>query len=365
MHIAKSDSPTPASGRFISIVVPCRNERKHIREFLTSLAHQESPGADWEVIIADGRSTDGTLDLLQEFCRENPRFRVVDNPGQIVSTGLNPAIRSARGDVIIRMDAHTEYAPDYIRQCVAVLEESGAQNVGGAPRAKGDTLRSRVLAAAFHSPFAVGGSRSHDPDYEGYVDSVHYGCWKKETLLRLNLFDETLVRNQDDELNFRLTRAGGTVWQSKRIVCWYNPRPTVAGLFRQHFQYGYWKVAVIRKHGKSASWRHLIPGTFVVANIVLPLGAAAAAVARNSSMLALFAGTWLAMLAVYFAASFTAAFFTARRRGWAVLPFLPLVFCVYHVAYGLGFVRGMSHFRRPAQPWTPPSGNPVCDGPSQ
>ena len=179
---------------------------------------------DWEVIVADGMSDDGTRAILTEYSLREPRIRVIDNPGCISSIGLNAAVVAARGEIVIRMDAHTEYASDYVRQCVAVLAETGADNVGGAARTKATGLMPTAIAAAYRSPFSTGGARFHDERYEGPVDTVTYGCWKKSTLLRLGLFDKTLVRNQDDELNLRLIRAGGTVWQSRRIALVFAPQ---------------------------------------------------------------------------------------------------------------------------------------------
>ena len=151
----------------VSIIVPCRNEQDHIETCVRSIQEQELPPGEVEVIIADGRSDDGTLDILRRLAKEDPRLCIVDNPGRIVSTGLNAAIRVAQGSIIIRMDAHTEYAPDYIRQCLAVLQETGADNVGGPWVAEGKGLVGRAIAAAFQSPFSVGGPRGHDPDYVG------------------------------------------------------------------------------------------------------------------------------------------------------------------------------------------------------
>lgn len=116
----------------VSVIVPCRNEARHIRTFLDQVLGQQTGGLEWELIVADGMSDDGTREILAEYAAREPRLRVIDNPGKIVSTGLNRAIGIARGEIVIRMDVHTEYAPDYIRQCVAVLEETGADNVGGA-----------------------------------------------------------------------------------------------------------------------------------------------------------------------------------------------------------------------------------------
>jgi GT2 family glycosyltransferase len=197
--------------------------------------------------------------------------RTIDNPRRVVSPGLNAAIRAARGAIVIRMDAHTSYAPDYCRRCVAELERTGADNVGGPARTRTQGTRARAFAAAYHSPFSTG-ARFHDENYEGWIDTVPYGCWRKETLERLGLFDETLVRNQDDELNLRLIRAGGKIWQSPDIVSWYSPRATLTALFLQYFQYGFWKAAVVRKHRLPGSWRHLVPVAFVLTHILLLRG---------------------------------------------------------------------------------------------
>ena len=183
---------------------------------LDSILAQDLAGIDWEVIVADGMSDDGTRAILDRYARREPRIRVLDNPARAVPAGLNAAIRAARGEIILRMDAHTAYAPDYVRRCLDALQATGAANVGGPARTKPRGYWGRAIAAAYHSPVACGGARFHDPNYEGWADTVPYGCWRKSTLLEIGLFDETLVRNQDDELNLRLCRAGGRVWQSRR-----------------------------------------------------------------------------------------------------------------------------------------------------
>ena len=343
------DSPKLA----VSIITPCRNEAGHIAAVLDSLLTQDSSGLDLEFLIADGMSSDGTRAILQSVQARDARVRIIDNPRQIVSTGMNAAIRAARGEIIVRMDAHTEYAPDYVRRCVDVLLESGADNVGGAPRVSGRNLRLKALAAAYHSPFAVGGALSHDPDYEGYVDSVFYGCWRKETLERFGLFDETLVRNQDDELNLRITRAGGRIWQSRKIVCWYQPRVKLAGLWQQYLQYGFWKVAVIRKHRIPASWRHLVPGAFLFAVLALPLGGLFAGAVGSRALASAFWGAWLAIIAAYAAASVAAALLAARKVSWKVIPMLPLLFATYHFAYGSGFLWGLAFWSAKGRKRTP------------
>jgi glycosyltransferase involved in cell wall biosynthesis len=347
----ENSAPTVAAGtasqrdtsQFVSIVVPCRNEAKAIHAFLISLLNQEMGDINWEAIIADGMSDDGTRKVLEQFSKEHRQIRMIDNPSRIVSTGLNACIRAAAGDIILRMDVHTEYKADYVRRCVEVLRKTNAANVGGACIAIQTGYVGRAIAAAFHSPFAVGGARWHQTSYEGPVDTVHLGCWRREVLEQIGYFDETLVRNQDDELNLRLTRAGGTIWQSPDIVSWYHPRSSLGALFRQYFQYGFWKVAVIRKHRLPASWRHLVPGAFVLANFVI-LAAALLGTIFGRGPLSWFTEAGLGMDIAYAASVLAAATIVAKKEGWILFPILPLVFNSYHIAYGLGFLLGIFHF---------------------
>jgi glycosyltransferase involved in cell wall biosynthesis len=320
----------------ISLIVPCRNEVGHIRSFLESIRRQDLGGFTIEILIADGMSNDGTRELLTQLTAEDPRIRVVDNPKGIVSTGLNDLIRCARGDIIIRCDVHAEYDANYVRRCADVLHRTQADNVGGPWKAAGRTPLQKAIALAFQSPFASGGARSHDPRYEGEVDSVYLGCWRRETLERLGLFDEELVRNQDDELSLRIWRSGGRVWQSSEIISTYYPRASLTALFRQYAQYGYWKVRVIQKHKLPASIRHLVPGGFVFASVALAL-------------FSFFSKTALVLLgillAVYVGSSAIASLLVAARaNAWGVIPLLPAVFSSYHFGYGYGFLRGVFDF---------------------
>ena len=327
----------------ISIIVPCRNESAHIVRLLECVRRQEWGGAQWEAIVADGMSDDGTRETLARYASMDSRITVIDNPERIVSTGLNRAIRASRGDIILRMDAHSEYAPDYVRQCVRVLEETGADNVGGPARTKARGLLGRAIAAAYHSPYSTGGAKFHNDGYEGPTDTVVYGCWRKATLIAIGLFDEFLVRNQDDELNLRIVRAGGRLWQSPKIRSWYRPRNSLAALFRQYFQYGFWKVAVILKHRLPASVRHLVPGAFVLANLFFPLVLLGIVVAGAGGG-ALFARVWAVFAGLYFGASIVASVLTPCPNGAQVRPVLPLVYATYHFSYGLGFLAGAVYF---------------------
>jgi glycosyltransferase involved in cell wall biosynthesis len=322
-----------------TIIVPCRNEAAHIQSFLSDLERQLAQVPGLEIIIADGMSDDGTREALAAAAATLPTLRVIDNPKRHVSPGLNAAIMAARGEYIIRLDVHTRYADDYCRQCLEVALETGAANVGGAARTEAFGYMPRVIAAAYGSPFAVGGARFHFADYEGEVDTVTYGCWPRQTLIDVGMFDEALVRNQDDELNFRLKRAGLRVWQSARIRSWYRPRGSLSQLFRQYYQYGYWKVAVIRKHGGAASWRHYIPATFVGAGLLLVVGSLV--IHPLAWLLAAWAATYLAFV-------LAGSLLTARACGWGLLPMLPAAFCSFHWGYGLGFLRGL--LSRPGGP---------------
>lgn len=320
----------------VSVIIPCRDEARFIGPCLDSLLQTDYPLDRLEILVADGMSSDGTREILQDYNQRRPQIRLIDNPAGIVPTAMNAALRQAQGEIIVRMDAHTEYATDYIRQCVTVLQETGAANVGGAHRTRSSGYLQEAIALAFHSPFSAGGARSHALDYEGPVDTVIYGCWRKAKLFELGLFDEELVRNQDDELNLRITRSGNQIWQSRRIRSWYRPRASLKALWRQYKQYGYWKVRVIQKHRLPASLRHLVPGLFVASLSVLTLAAPFSQVAR-----------WLLALQVglYGLANLAASVLTCRaQENLKFLPVMPLVFALYHFGYGYGFLRGVIDF---------------------
>ena len=318
----------------VSVVIPCRNEQDYIGRCLRSLLDQMPPAGGFELIVADGMSTDGTRAILRRFTADHASVRMIDNVKQIVSTGLNEAIAAARGDVIVRADVHTEYAPDYLQQCVRVLEHTGADNVGGpwilAPRG----YVGAAIAVAFASSFGSGGARGHDRNHEGPVDTVYLGCWRRECFNRVGGFDEELVRNQDDEHNLRLLRAGGTVWQSPVIRSHYYPRESLVLLFQQYMQYGYWKVRVIQKHRLPASVRHLVPAVFVSTGLGL----------TALSLVWPGARTFLGGFVLAYATVSVAVALTISRVDRRVLPVLPAVFACFHIGYGVGFLRGVLDF---------------------
>jgi succinoglycan biosynthesis protein ExoA len=319
----------------ISVVIPCRNEREYIEPCVRSMLGQLPPPDGFEIIVADGMSDDGTRDILNRIGREDSRLRIIENPAQITPCGMNAGIAVARGRYVAIAGAHNRYAVDYLRASVSVLKQTGADNVGGAMICVGQTTVQRAIAAAHHSPFSAGGARWHNPNYEGPADTVFGGVYRREVFETIGPFDPEMIRNQDDELNLRLTRARGIIWQSPRIKSWYAPRKTLRSLFHQCLQYGYWKVRVIQKHKLPASPRHLVPGGFVLCLAVL----ACAALLWPLAGLA-----WLAVSGAYLLCNIAASVAAARHNGWGILPVMPAVFACYHFGYGVGFLLGIRDF---------------------
>jgi glycosyltransferase involved in cell wall biosynthesis len=322
--------------RIVSVIVPCRNERRYIEGFCAGVMRQQVPdGWTLQLVVADGQSDDGTRELLQAMAVVEPRVQWIDNPGRIVSTGLNAALAVARGEAIVRMDVHTEYADDYVAQCLAVMEETGADNVGGPWRAVPDAdaqPMQHAVAAAFQSRWVAGGAMSRQLDYDGFADTVYLGSWPRASFERFGGFDEQLVRNQDDEHNLRIVKGGGRVWQSSRIRSVYRPRAALSQVFRQYLQYGYWKPFVMKKHGQAASVRHAIPSVFVVM-----LGLALLAGFLRQGMGPFFVLAGLYVLAV---AAMTLMIAREGRHSIEVLLRIPAVIAAYHFGYGIGSIIG-------------------------
>ena len=318
--------------RTVSFIAPCRNERDHIDAFCAdALAQQLPEGWQLQLIVADGGSDDGTLERLQTLAQIEPRLTLVDNPQRIVSSGLNRAIAVASGEVIVRMDVHTRYAVDYVAQCLHAIERSGADNVGGPWRAEGRDGWPGAIAAAFQSRWVAGGARSRSLVYEGEVDTVYLGCWPRATFERFGGFDESLVRNQDDEHNLRIVLGDGRIWQSPAIRSVYSPRDSLAALWRQWLQYGYWKPFVMKKHGQAAAWRHRVPGLFVAALALAGLLALAGAGV----------GPLLVLLGLYALVLAGLSVAVASASSWALLWRLPLVVAAQQIGYGVGTLIGV------------------------
>ncbi len=321
----------------VSVVVPVRNEEKYIAKCIESVLRQDFSKEDLELILVDGDSEDKTVEIIGRFANKYNFIKLLKNPQRTVQHALNIGIKNAEGEYIVRMDAHSEYADDYILRCVEYLEKTCAENVGGPMIARGKTPIQCVVAAAYHSPFALGGGKFHDEDYEGYADTVYLGAFRREILLKLGLYDERLPCNEDDDLNFRLVESGGKVFITPKIKSVYYPRASYPALFKQYFRYGFWKVAVVKKHKKPARLSHLVPAAFVAFLILSSILSYFSKLADDISSL---------VLLLYFALSLYFSLKNARVTSFADKLRLVWVHFILHTAYGLGFLCGIFKFWR-------------------
>jgi len=317
----------------ISVIAAMYQEAEHIEGLVADLADQDFAG-HVELLIADGGSSDGSVELLRAAAqRHGLALTVIENPERWVSFGLNRCVRAARGELIVRVDCHSRYPADYLRRCAVAAEETDADNVGGVLTPLGRTWMERAVATAMDSPFGGAHWSRHGSSARVEVDTVPYGAFRLQAFERAGLFDESLVRNQDDEFNLRLRRAGGRIVLDPRIRLFYVPRGTLARVFRQYYEYGRWKVPVMVKHGRVVSARSLAGGGFVLSNAVL---ATAAPWLRAAAWLLAF------QTAVYLAAAvgFGAAAVHRRRESWRVLPRTVAIFPAFHLGHGIGMLHG-------------------------
>jgi len=327
-----------SSPAHVTVILPCRNEAAGIRSCLESVVASDYSKEHLELLIVDGLSEDGTRSIISEFVERYSWMRLLDNVGKVTPTGLNLGIQRAKGDIVIRMDAHNEYPPHYISRLVEWLQVSGADNVGGVTytTAANDTSKAHAIALGLSHPFGVGNAHFRIGVSEPtWVDTVPFGCYRKELFEKIGLFDVELVRNQDDELNHRLIKHGGRILLVPEVASRYIARDSLSKLWRMYYQYGYFKPLVARKIGTVMTVRQLIPSLFVLTVLV------------TVSVTPMFPPMRM-LLAVLVAcyASF-AVFFSARvawRKGVRCALWLSMVFPVLHVSYGSGYLKGMLDF---------------------
>jgi succinoglycan biosynthesis protein ExoA len=331
---------TPAAALpFVSLVMPIRNEGPFIAEALGAALAQDYPAELLEVIVADGMSTDMTRQLVSEMQAADARIRLIDNHGQFVATGLNAALRAARGQIIARVDGHCVIAPDYVRQCVRCLLEEDVDGVGGPIETVGETYIAQTIALAMSSRFGVGGATFRTVnDRRMLVESLAFPAYQRRAIETAGFFDEELVRNQDDEYNYRLCALGGRILLAPEIRSRYYSRSSLRSLWRQYYQYGYWKVRVMQKHFAQMRWRQFMPLCFVLALVLTLLSAPFGVLGRWALV---------AVSGAYLCANLTASMLTVYRDGrWRLLPLLPVAFAILHFAYGFGFLKGLIKFRK-------------------
>jgi succinoglycan biosynthesis protein ExoA len=317
----------------IAFVVATLNEEKAIHGCVRSLLDQEYPPEKIEVVIVDGGSTDRTRAIVSGLAASDARVKLADNPRRIAATAFNIGIAATTSDVVSLVSAHSTTDPDYARILDDAFHRSGASLVGGRSRAATDVAAgpmAEAIVRATTSPLGQGPAHHRYSDRPGWVDTAFPGAYRRELLVELGGFDESLVRNQDDELNLRARLAGHRMWYEPCLRSNYQPRLTLRALWRQYYQYGWWRWATVRKHGRVASARHLVPAALVAGLAVGPLVAVVAPQRR------LVATAWVGGLATWLAVLLIAGWRERDSRP-AVAARVPTVVACLHLSYGCGF----------------------------
>ena len=320
---------------YVSIVIPCRNEEKFISKCLDSLIKQDYPKENLEILVVDGISEDKTKEIVERYIKKYPFIKLLENPKKFTSSGLNIGIKQARGEIIIRMDAHAGYKSDYISKSVRYLKEYNADNVGGVMKTlpKENTLSAKAIAICLSHPFGVGGSWFRiGTKKPREVDTVFGGCYKREVFDRVGLFNENLVRSQDMEFNLRLKKVGGKILLVPEIVSYYYPKTNLKDFFVHNFKDGIWAIYPLRFGIRIFSWRHLVPLIFVTILIF------------TLFFSPFFEGARFLFNLIFVTYLFLSLFFSVRisfKKGFQYLFLLPIVFAIRHFGYGLGSLWGL------------------------
>lgn len=316
----------------VSVLIPCRNEVHYIEGCINNAYSFYQPGGGFEVVVIDGMSTDGTREVLSRLKSQFPALVVIDNPDRIVPHAMNLGIQHAKGEYIVRADVRCIHPKSYLCDLIELSERTEADNVGGVLVPEfGNGYTQHAIALAYKSPIAMGGALRDRGNFVGETDTVYGGCFKRKRLLEVGMYDETMVRNQDDELSFRLREMGGKIIQDGRIKIEYFPRSSFWHLFKQFMQYGYWKVIVIKKHPRQASLRHLLPAILVVSLVTLGLLIPFTIYGLYGFMA--FIGSYLVAIGLFSSES-------AHKQSLKLLPGLIFAICLIHVSFGIGFIIG-------------------------
>lgn len=333
----------------VSVVVPCRNEEKFIGQVLENILKQDYPVELLEVFVVDGDSDDNTPGIIRSYTENHKHIHLLNNPAKVVPYALNQAIRKATGSIILRMDAHSVYPPGYISSLVKGLTTFACDNAGGVwiTEPANDSLKARAIAFATSHPFGIGDAQYRLPvKSPKKVDTVPYGCYRKEVFERIGLFDEELVRNQDDEFNARLIKNGGSIYLLPDVKIRYFARENLKKTSKMFYQYGLYKPLVNLKIGVPATIRQFVPLLFLLFILLF-------------SFMSFFDPVYSYFLAVgtglYLAANLlvSASIVASKPASPALFPFLLAVFPVIHLSYGLGYLLGIFRFllfRRPLDP---------------
>jgi len=330
------------SDAFVSIIMPCRNEEKYIKACLDSVVANDYPKDKLEILVVDGMSNDGTRRVVEECCEQYTFVHLFDNPEKITPFALNIGVRKSKGDVIIRMDAHAEYPSNFISKAMNVLDKTGADVVGGPilTLPSVDTLIARAIALITSHPFGVGDSKFRTSAKEGYVDTVPFGAYRREVFDRIGVFDECLLRNQDNEFHSRLIKAGGRIYLTPKLTARYYNQSTISGLAKQAFKTGMWNVLTLKVNPVAFRLRHFTPFVFVTAIMVSLI---------SSLFLSGFTAIFLSISGSYGAAAIYSSLQLSRKNGLIYMFILPGIFFLYHVSYGFGTWAGLFKAVMPAK----------------
>jgi len=323
----------------VSVIVPCFNEGKYITGLLENLVNQDYPKDSLEILVVDGRSTDDTRTIVLHYSVRYSFIRLLDNKKRFVPFALNTGIRASTGEVIIRMDAHAEYPLNYISLLVKNLYDLNAENVGGIwiTVPGNESIQALAIARAMSSPFGIGNAMYRlNVKTVRKTDTVPFGCYRREVFDRTGLFDEELLRNQDDEFNARLIKAGGSIYLIPEVKITYFARSSVKAMCKMFWQYGFFKPLVNLKVGKPATVRQFIPPLFLLFIIVFLIAGMFSRV---------FFGIWLAGIGIYFITGllFTLKIAAEAKRALLVV-YLPWIFFLIHCSYGWGYFYGIIKF---------------------
>ena len=317
----------------ISILIPIKNEEKNILQCLSQLAAQTYEKNKMEIVVIDGMSTDKTRDIINDFKNKMPVLDItlLDDPKNQRASGMNIGIQNAKNEIILRIDARTNIANDYIEQCVKTLLATKADNVGGVQQPKiTENLTQQAIGFAMAYPFGIGNAQFRLGKKSGWVDSVYLGCFWREIFNRIGYFDEGIpIISEDSDINYRIRKQGGKVYLNKDIIVHYLPRDTFSDLATLYFRYGGARAVFLRKWSQLTSWRQMVPPLFLTAFIVMPL---------LSLFKKEFLDLWYLMMAFYFAADIVSAWNVCHKQGKYNLFFCLLaVFPIIHFSWAAGF----------------------------
>lgn len=323
----------------ISIIVPCYNEVRFIKKLLQNIIDQDYPKEGVEVFVIDGISNDGTREVIAGFIEAYSYIHLLNNENRYVSFALNKGISNSTGEIIIRMDAHAEYPHDYISRLVQSLVQLNADNVGGSwiTMPGNSTIKSLAIASAISSPFGVGNAHYRlNIKTVRQVDTVPFGCYRREVFDRIGLFDEELLRNQDDEFNTRLIKNGGKIFLIPDIKINYYARTSVKSIRTMFYQYGLFKPLANMKVGRPATLRQFIPPLFV---LFLILGTIGSLFIKSISLITLIFITFYLLIDLIFSLTIS-----VKHSQPLLIIYLPWIFLIIHISYGFGYLMGIVKF---------------------